>query len=138
MLSSLYYSDNSLPKHSERWFWLCWIQVYYPGTFYFFFSKTDQRVLEIIFNLFSYSYHFLHWSSESIVDFGGFIPVYSRRTISILSIHFVFFVSLVLILAFIVCNWKQLNFSAHTKNTMDYPNRFYFNPLVLWLKFLAC
>lgn len=107
-------------------------------TFYFFFSKTDQRVLERIFNLFSYSFHFLHWSSESIVDFGGFIPVYSRRTISILSIHFVFFVSLVLILAFILCNWKQLNFSAHTKNTMDYPNRFYFNPLVLWLKFLAC
>lgn len=109
MLSSLYYSNNSLPKHSERWFWLCWIQVYYPGTFYSFFSKTDQRVLEIIFNLFSYSYHFLHWSSESIVDFGGFIPVYSRRTISILSIHFVFFVSLILILAFILCTVIENN-----------------------------
>lgn len=109
MLSSLYYSNNSLPKHSERWFWLCWIQVYYPGTFYSFFSKTDQRVLEIIFNLFSYSYHFLHWSSESIVDFGGFIPVYSRRTISKLSIHFVFFVSLILILAFILCTVIENN-----------------------------
>lgn len=137
MLSSLYYSNNSLPKHSERWFW-CAEYKFITLVLFTFFSKTDQRVLEIIFNLFSYSYHFLHWSSESIVDFGGFIPVYSRRTISILSIHFVFFVSLVLILAFIVCNWKQLNFSAHTKNTMDYPNRFYFNPLVLWLKFLAC
>lgn len=106
MLSSLNYSNNSLPKHSERWFWLCWIQVYY---FLLFFSKTDQRVLEIIFNLFSYSYHFLHWSSESIVDFGGFIPVYSRRTISILSIHFVFFVSLILILAFILCTVIENN-----------------------------
>lgn len=106
MLSSLYYSNNSLPKHSERWFWLCWIQVYY---FLLFFSKTDQRVLKIIFNLFSYSYHFLHWSSESIVDFGGFIPVYSRRTISILSIHFVFFVSIILILAFILCTVIENN-----------------------------
>lgn len=106
MLSSLYYSNNSLPKHSERWFWLCWIQVYY---FLLFFPKTDQRVLERIFNLFSYSFHFLHWSSESIVDFGGFIPVYSRRTISILSIHFVFFVSIILILAFILCTVIENN-----------------------------
>lgn len=137
MLSSLYYSNNSLPKHSERWFWLCWIQVYY---FLLFFPRLTKEFLKDFLILVSYSFHFLHWSSESIVDFGGFIPVYSRRTISILSIHFIFFVSLVLILASIVCtcNWKHLNFSAHTKNTMDYPKRFYFNPLVLWLKFLAC